>query len=330
MGSKGSEQKPLNTTEGVQLEALRLLWTVRQRGPSAEPSFRKLYTLFRHPTLAYLMSPRVHLTEDEAQEVYQDTMKLVWDKAKSFSPEGSATVRTWICAIAKNVALHAKRRRAPDSSNSRLAAEFTDTEDDASGQQLPIPSTTSFQSSPEDEVAQRERLEKCLTGLSGDEQAVLRLLHAPIISYEELADLLEVPLGTVKSRFNSAMQKLKRCWGLVEAPPRLKPRVGDVDAAEDHMAYSTNFADDEIAFRVARSIKTELFRRFAEAPGVQANLRRMKSNEHHVFHEDLKAVLDAEGERLPEDYGLDEVTAEILRGRGLANLLERFLAVFRR
>ncbi len=192
--------------------ALTWLRTVAKGDAKAERQFGKLYGLFHHSTTAYLRSPGVGLTEEEAEEVYQDTMRIVWRKAGTFDPIGRATVRTWICAIAQKVALHAKRARVRDNRNVALGAEWgTEAFDKMYAREAGLVSGM-LPSIPEDTLATKQILERCLSELNGAQQVVLRLLHDPPISFQELAQILEVPLGTVKSRFNSAMTKLEECW----------------------------------------------------------------------------------------------------------------------
>ena len=117
-----------------------------------------------------------------SEEVLQDTMLAVWHGAATF--EGRSRARSWIIAIA--------RRRARD----RLRRGRLDTQ--------PGPESLAL------ERAEAAAVAESITGLSRAHQEVLGLVFGTGLTLAEAAGVLDVPLGTVKSRLFAARAALAR------------------------------------------------------------------------------------------------------------------------
>ncbi len=157
-----------------------------------------LYRAHRQPLFAYLL----HLTGDRglAEEVLQDTFVAVWRGAARFA--GRARVRTWLVGIARRQAHNTLRRRALPLADFRDALHLPD-----SG---PEPEACAIITATHDELAATlERLPSALR-----EPLLLACAHG--LSYAEIADMLGVPVGTVKSRLHGA----KRAMRALLAPAR--------------------------------------------------------------------------------------------------------------
>jgi RNA polymerase sigma-70 factor (ECF subfamily) len=152
----------------------------------------QLYRLHAGVVLAQIL-----LVVDErtvAEEILQDTMLAVWRGAGSFRAESS--VRSWVIAIARRQARDRLRRRRP-----RLVDDAT-----LSGQ----PSTD-----PGPELVALERAEVAevagaIRALGPAHREVLGLAFGAGLSLPEVAQVLGVPLGTVKSRLAAARTALGR------------------------------------------------------------------------------------------------------------------------
>lgn len=132
--------------------------------------------------------------EDALQEVYM----TVWRKAAQFDA-GLASPMTWLIAIARNRAIDLARARGSSRNMEpiEVAAELAD--------DAPTADTTV-------QTAQDQaRLYQCLGGLAERERAALRGAFFDGNTYEELAERMKVPLGTMKSWIRRAMLKLKSC-----------------------------------------------------------------------------------------------------------------------
>ena len=68
---------------------------------------------------------------------------------------------------------------------------------------------------PPDQVSRHERgqwVEQAIAGLTDQMRVVVELVYYQGLKYREAADVLSIPVGTVKSRLHSAILKLNECW----------------------------------------------------------------------------------------------------------------------
>ena len=125
----------------------------------------------------------------DAQDVAQDAFVRVWEGAAQYRPQGSPMA--WLLTVARNLARMKLRQGARQ-------AELSDEEWEA----IPAgsPAVT-----PED----RGLLQGALASLEDQERQVV-LLHAVTgLKHREIAQLMEMPLATVLSKYHRALKKLK-------------------------------------------------------------------------------------------------------------------------
>src|SRR5215472_16389283 len=129
-----------------------------------------------------------------AEEILQDTMLAVWRGAGSF--RGESSVRSWVIAIA--------RRQTRD----RLRGRRLRVVDDTFLADLPVPGP-----GPEAMALDRAELAEvrgAIRELAPAHREVLGLAFGTGLSLPEVATVLEVPVGTVKSRLTAARTALNR------------------------------------------------------------------------------------------------------------------------
>jgi RNA polymerase sigma-70 factor, ECF subfamily len=129
---------------------------------------------------------------DEAEDVSQDAFLRAFHRLEHF--RGEAPFRSWLLRITHNAALdHLARRRPEPIDPHTLDAS------QPSAARVPAESL---------EVRERiERLERKLHGLSYEHRVVLVLRDAEGFNYEEIADITDSPLGTVKGRLHRARRE---------------------------------------------------------------------------------------------------------------------------
>ena len=123
-----------------------------------------------------------------AEEILQDTLVAVWKSAQSF--EGRSSVRTWLIGIA--------RRQAHNTLRQRRLPLADETEMEGLVATDPEPEAWTLASFARDELAAAFRQ------LAPLHREVLLLTFVQELSYHETATILEVPVGTVKSRLSNA------------------------------------------------------------------------------------------------------------------------------
>lgn len=169
-----------------------------------EPAFRELVRRYERPvfSLLYRMVRDRALAEDLAQETFVKVLNGI----RSYRPEYKFS--SWIFKIANNAAIDHLRRKSLDTlslDGSPLAA--TQDERDATAVQV-----GSSLESPLDEVAARElgsAIERAIARLRPEYRACILLRHVEGYSYEEIAQTLELPLGTVKTYIHRARNELR-------------------------------------------------------------------------------------------------------------------------
>ena len=175
------------TEEEADRRALELERLLLQVGQGDRDAFARLYSLARGAVYALALS----LLQDahEAQDTAQDTFVKVWESAPSYRPQGSPMA--WLLTIARNLARSRLRRGGRQ-------VGLEDEEWNAIPADLPAVS-------PED----RQVLQEALARL-GEEERRIVLLHAVTgLKHREIAQLLELPLSTVLSKYHRGLKKLR-------------------------------------------------------------------------------------------------------------------------
>jgi RNA polymerase sigma-70 factor (ECF subfamily) len=155
----------------------------------ASAAFSKL--VMRYHKLAISVAYRVCGDAALAEDVAQDAFVRVWSRLSEFRPDGN--FRAWLMRITTNMAIDAVRRRRPQVDIEDLALE-------APGQ------------GPEGAALSSERADvvrAALMRLSVQSRTILVLREYQSLSYQEIAEVLDIPLGTVKSRLSDARRRLK-------------------------------------------------------------------------------------------------------------------------
>jgi len=142
---------------------------------------------------------------DEAAETAQEVFLSAYRSIRKF--RGDSQFSTWLYRIAIN---HAKnRQKGLGASRHRLAPfEFSDPD----GEGGPIAHLPDPGPDPVQEVERmetHERVQKWLNGLNADEALLILLHDLQDVPYEEMAHILDIPVGTVKSRLHRARHALK-------------------------------------------------------------------------------------------------------------------------
>ena len=179
---------------------------------------RELYGYLRR----YLGDP--HLADD----VFQTTFVQVFAKAAQY--EAGRPVRPWLYAIATNQAIDALRRA---SRHPAVSLEQTETEADGERRGL-IDLLEAREADPFDNVdaaETRELVRACIGRLPDFLRQVLLMAYYQGLKYQEIADALDIPLGTVKSRLHAALVKLHEAWTLQVPSP--ESSVPSRDRTED-------------------------------------------------------------------------------------------------
>ncbi|OLF18730.1 ECF RNA polymerase sigma factor SigK [Actinophytocola xanthii] len=164
-----------------------------------EAAFVELYDLLIGPLFGVIR--RVVRDPAQSEEVAQEVMVELWRSAARYSPERGSAM-TWAMTVA--------HRRAVDRVRSAQAA--ADREENVGRRQL---------SRPFDEVSEQvatrleqEQVRRCLGTLTELQRESVVLAYYGGRSYREVGELLDTPLGTIKTRLRDGLIRLRDCLGV--------------------------------------------------------------------------------------------------------------------
>lgn len=161
-----------------------------------ESAFLELYD--RHASRVHGLSLRILNDSMLAEEATQDTFLKLWSRARDYLAERGPFL-PWLLTIARRVALDRLRleSRRPSLSDSN--------DPELIWQNLPdVDSVT-------DEARWRS-MYFAVQNLHTDQRTVIELAYYQSLSQSEIAEVLSLPLGTVKTRLRAAMEKLREVW----------------------------------------------------------------------------------------------------------------------
>jgi RNA polymerase sigma-70 factor (ECF subfamily) len=146
----------------------------------------------RHHVKVFRFVLRLVRNEASAQDLISEVFLDVWRQAARF--EGRSAVSTWILAIARFKALSSVRRRKEAQLDEEEAERIEDEAD-----------------TPEVALQKKDRgevLRQCLAKLSPDHREIIDLVYYHEKSVEEVAEIVDIPENTVKTRMFYARKKL--------------------------------------------------------------------------------------------------------------------------
>jgi RNA polymerase sigma-70 factor (ECF subfamily) len=158
----------------------------------------------RYGAVLYAVAYRVVGGRADAEEVVVDAFAQVWRDAPRFEA-GRGSVAGWLTTIARSRALDLVRARSRRERAVGAAAATADRQDapPAMGDLLADPAASL------DQDERRRQVRRALDGLSPSQRQAIELAYFEGLSQSEIAERLQQPLGTVKTRVRLGMQKLR-------------------------------------------------------------------------------------------------------------------------
>lgn len=172
-----------------------------------ENAFAEILARYKDGLYAFL---RRFLTHQEMiEDVFQETFLQLFSSRESF--DTSRALRPWLFTIAINKARDAlrKQHRTAATSLGTLSEPAEMSISDA------VNTLTSFETTPYDEVTKEEtaeRVRQVISTMPDNLREILVLAYFEQFSYKQMADILGIPIGTVKSRLHTAVVQFTRKW----------------------------------------------------------------------------------------------------------------------
>jgi len=162
-------------------------------------AFSKLVSSYYE--MVYAVCYGVLRNREAARDTAQEAFMKAWREISRF--KGDSKFKTWIYRIAMNAAIDAVRRRRP-----QVSLDATDVSDEEG--QAPV-IISDDRPGPREEASKdelKQMMARAVEQLSPDHRAILVLREWQGLSYEEIAETLELEMGTVMSRIHYAKKKL--------------------------------------------------------------------------------------------------------------------------
>src|SRR5688500_4276048 len=182
-------------------------------------AFATLYD--RHSRAAFSLAYRMMGERQDAEDLAQDAFLKVWQSASSYRAE-RGSVRTWILSIVHNrgidqIRSQASRRRTQDkieasASRSQPSEAFAET----------------WRNS------QRDQVREALNTLPPEQLKILELAYFSGYTHVEIAELVDVPLGTMKGRMRLGLKKMRDYFDHPKLTRRQEARPGDKEHVLSH------------------------------------------------------------------------------------------------
>ena len=169
-----------------------------------ESAFRELVRRYERPVFSLIF--RMVRDREIAEDLAQDTFIKVLNNIDRYRPEFKLS--SWLFKIANNVAIdHLRKRQLETVSMEGSPHASTATEIEATSFEI-----AAQQESALDEMEAKElgsSIERAIAGLRPEYRSCIMLRHVEGRSYEEIAAILDLPLGTVKTYIHRARHELR-------------------------------------------------------------------------------------------------------------------------
>lgn len=163
-----------------------------------QAAFAELYD--RYSPLLYALVLRIVRETTEAEDVLQEVFLSIWNKASSFD-EAKGSVYTWIVTIARRKAIDRLRSKELVNRGERLDSDAIAVIPDAAYATNPLNATIGNE--------YEALMQTALATLSPEQRTVIEMSYYDGYTQEQIAQRLQVPLGTVKTRMRQGLIKLR-------------------------------------------------------------------------------------------------------------------------
>ncbi|MFS2316793.1 sigma-70 family RNA polymerase sigma factor [Maricaulis sp. D1M11] len=178
-------------TDSAAAELNRLL--VRVGADADRAAYKQLFDYYAPRIRAFLRGRR--LSGPQVDDLTQDALLTIWRRASTFDP-AKASASTWVFTVVRNLQIDLYRKE-------KRRGDLPEHEPELQAPETPQPDQMLTRS---EDVG---RVKTAMMELPADQKDVLDLAFGQGFSHREIADHLDLPLGTVKSRVRLAMAKMR-------------------------------------------------------------------------------------------------------------------------
>ncbi len=171
---------------------------IQQIGAGDQKAFGILYD--RYKTLVFSLAVKIAGNHETAEDITLDVFTQIWEKADRYHSE-KGSVKGWIASLARYRSIDTLRRRKVRADINR--PQWSDVQlerlpsNDNTGEALELAET-------------RKKVSNAIAKLPEDQQEVLAMAYFKGYTHRQIAEALNEPLGTIKTRIRLGLQKLKQ------------------------------------------------------------------------------------------------------------------------
>lgn len=158
----------------------------------------------RYERNVYNTAYRLSGSYDDASDIAQEAFVRAWNNLKNF--RGDSAFSTWIYRIVTNTFLDDRKRK---KARPHRSLEEIVSPNGEGPMELQIEDPAPLPQMQLENDEQREILQRAILTLPEAQRIMITLYHNDNKSYEEIAEIMELPMGTVKSRLNRARLALR-------------------------------------------------------------------------------------------------------------------------
>ena len=161
----------------------------------------------RYGALAYSIAYRVLESKEAAEEVVQDVFMSVWNNPSTWNPSKGKLI-SWLATVTRNRAIDRLRKdqRRTDTT------QGTSLED--------LPSLSAHRDRVGDPLwADGLLLRELMNRLPDEQQQMIEYAYFKGLTHRAISEATQIPLGTVKTRLRSGLQKLRQLWAIEDDMP---------------------------------------------------------------------------------------------------------------
>lgn len=155
----------------------------------------------RHAGAAFSLAYRMCGRRAMAEDIVQESFVSLWRSGARYD-RGRGSVRSWILSVVHNRAIDAFRRE--------LVKDGRDIHDDGIAERMPSPQRTDAEVERRDDA---QRVRAVLSELPTEQRQVIELAYFGGFTHSQIAELLELPAGTVKGRMRLGLTKMRVALG---------------------------------------------------------------------------------------------------------------------
>ncbi len=160
--------------------------------------------------IVYLFVFKLIKNQEDSEDITQETFVKVWKNLKKYDPKHN--FKTWLFSIAKNTAIDKTRKKRPISFsnlNTIINSNTKDNDDSMNIEDLII-DTEPLQDEIFEKTENISRLKDSINNLDELSKLLIYLHIEEDQTFEEIAEILNKPVNTVKSKYRRLIQKIKQ------------------------------------------------------------------------------------------------------------------------